>query len=74
MPRTIIKQNELNIMYHNVGITTFNGCQCFKDCFCSEDFKPMKYNYYTVQRKNKKTTRHETLEDANIRWDFVCTL
>jgi hypothetical protein len=43
-------------------------------CSCNEDFKPAKYDYYTVKRKNKKTTNHQTLEDANVRWDFVCAL
>jgi len=74
MAKEIIKENELNVMYHHTGITRFTGCQCFGDCSCNEDFKPSKYDYYTVKRKNKKTTTHQTLEDANVRWDFVCAL
>lgn len=74
MAKEIIKENELNVMYHHTGITRFTGCQCFGDCSCNEDFKPAKYDYYTVKRKNKKTTNHQTLEAANVRWDFVCAL
>lgn len=70
----IIKENELNVMHHNTGTTSFRGCQCFRDCSCKEDFKPVKYDYYTVKRKNKKTTIHHTLEEANIRWDFINAL
>jgi hypothetical protein len=74
MPKKVIKENKLNIMYHHTGITRFTGCQCIKDCTCNEDFTPAKYDYYTVKRKNKKTTYHQTLDEANIRWDFVNTL
>jgi hypothetical protein len=74
MAREIVKENELNVMYHHVGTTSFKGCQCYKDCSCAENFKPVEYDYYTVQRKGKKTTSHKNLEEANIRWDFVCSL
>ena len=74
MAKKIIKENELNVMYHHTGITKFTGCQCINDCFCREDFKSSEYDYYTVKRKNKKTTIHKTLEDATLRWDFVCAL
>ena len=72
--KIIIKENENNIMFHHFGTTKFNGCQCFSDCSCFEDFKQEDYNFFTVCRKNKKTTKHETLEEANKRWDFVCNL
>ena len=72
--RRIIRQNKENIMYNHIGITEFNGCQCFKDCTCHEDFEPTTYDYYTVKRGNKKTTTHQTLEDANVRWDFINNL
>ena len=74
MSKKIIKENELNIMYHHTGMSTRGGCQCFKDCSCYEDFKPAPYDYYTVKRKNKKTTFHQTLEGALERWEFVLTL
>lgn len=74
MAKKIIKENENNIMYHHTGTTRFTGCQCFKDCSCNEDFKPAKYDYYTVLRKGKKTTNHQTLEEANVRFEFVCNL
>lgn len=74
MAKEIIKENELNVMYHHTGTTRFAGCQCFRDCSCNEDFTPAYYDYYTVKRKSKKTTNHRTLEDANVRWAFVCAL
>ena len=74
MARIIIKENDFNIMYIHNGTTKFKGCQCFKDCTCNKYFKPSEYNYYTVCRKNKKTTTHQTLEEANNRWDYVCSL
>lgn len=61
-------------MYHHTGVTKFTGCQCAKDCFCSEDFVPYNYDYYSVVRKKKKTTFHNTLEEANERWNVVINL
>ena len=52
MIKKVIKENELNVMYHHTGITRFTECQCFNDCSCKEDFKPTNYDYYTVKRKN----------------------
>lgn len=74
MVRIIIKQDDSNIMYHHTGTTKFSGCQCIKDCTCNEDFKEEEYDYYTVTRIGKKTTIHKTLEEANERWNFVCSL
>lgn len=74
MAKKIIKENNLNVMYNHTGTTSFSGCQCFKNCSCNEDFKSSSYNYYTVKRKNKKTTFHQTLEEANARWDFLNNL
>ena len=74
MSKEIIKENELNVMYHHTGVTKFTGCQCLGDCSCNEDFKSSYYDYYTVKRKNKKTTHHTTLEEANVRWEFVNSL
>jgi hypothetical protein len=74
MARKVIKEDELNVLYHHTGITRFRGCQCIKDCSCNEDFKPSNYDYYTVVRKGKKTTFHNTLQEAEIRWDYVCGL
>jgi len=74
MSKKIIIETSENVMYHHTGITKFRGCQCHKDCTCNEDYIEKPYNYYSVKRKNKKTTTHDTLEDAFIRWDFVCSL
>jgi hypothetical protein len=76
--RTIVKQTDNEKMVHHTGITRFSGCQCFKDCTCNEDFKPAPFDYYTVVRrigtKKQKTTVHQTIEEANERWDFICLL
>ncbi len=74
MAKKIIHETEKNVMYHHTGKTTFKGCQCMKDCTCYEDFKSCNYDYYTVKRKNKKTTYHNTLEEAMDRWSFVDSL
>ena len=74
MAREIIKEDILNILYHHTGVTRFTGCQCFKDCTCNQDFNPSNYNYYSVVRKKKKTTFHNTIEEASQRWDFVTSL
>ncbi len=76
--KTKIRETETERMMHHKGLTAFKGCQCFKDCTCIEDFKPMPYDYYTVVRrlgtKKQKTTRHDNLDSANERWDFVKAL
>lgn len=74
MAKTIVKENDLNVMFHLTGVTSFRGCQCFKDCDCSQNFKPAPYDFYSVQRKNLKTTHHKTLQEAETRWDLVNTL
>jgi len=72
--KNLIFENEVAILWHHVGETVFRGCQCFKYCNCNEMFKPLKYDYYTVFRKNKRTTNHETLEEAIIRFNFITDL
>lgn len=72
--KNIILENEKNTLIEHKGFTKFKGCQCFKDCTCHEDFTPEFYNYFTVKRKIKKTTYHDNLKEAMIRWDFVNTL
>ncbi len=76
MPRKLIESNELYDIYHHTGKTTFRGCQCFKDCTCSDDFISENYDYYSVKKKfNKvKTTQHSTLEDVKIRVEFIKTI
>lgn len=74
MARKLLKQNEKGRLFHHTGISTFKGCSCYKDCTCNEDFKPTPYNYYTVNRIMGKTTYHDTIEEALIRWDFINTL
>lgn len=74
MAKRIVFDNEKNIMFHHTGITRYNGCQCFGDCSCREDFKPKEYDYYTVVRKGKKTTWHQDVSSANERWEYVNTL
>jgi hypothetical protein len=76
--QTIIKQTEDLTMISHSGITRFQGCQCNKDCSCHENFVETRYEYFTVVRNwkkfKRKTTRHNTLEEANERWDFLTNL
>lgn len=76
--RTIVKQTDNEKMVHHTGVKRFTGCQCFKDCTCNEDFKPARFDYYTVVRrigtKKQKTTVHKTIDEANQRWEFICAL
>ncbi len=72
--KKIIKENVFNIKIHCVEITEYNGCQCIKDCLCRENFKPEKIEYYIVKRKQKKTTTHKTLDEANSRWEYINSL
>ncbi len=57
-------------------MSSFSGCQCYKDCTCNEDFISAPYDYYAVKKKfNKiKTTTYKTLELAQERIDFLKTI
>jgi len=72
--KSIILENEKNILIKYEGFTKFRGCQCYKDCSCHEDFVNEPYKAFEVKRKFKKTTHHNTLEEAMVRWNFVNTL
>lgn len=72
--KTIVKETPTNIMYHHTGMTTRPGCQCYGDCGCHDNWVSQPYSYYTVKRIGKKTTIHQTLEEAEVRWDFICSL
>jgi hypothetical protein len=78
MATKIIKQIDDKKMVHHFGMTKFPGCQCFKDCTCSNDFKSVPFSYYRITRrsgtKKQKTTIHLTIEEAEERWNFICTL
>jgi hypothetical protein len=68
--RTIVKQTDNEKMVRHTGITSFSGCQCFKDCTCNEDFKPAPFDYYTVVRrigtkKQKTYTCKYTIDFVN---------
>lgn len=76
--KVLIKEKEDKKMFHHTGTTNFSGCQCYKDCSCKNDFKPSEYNYYTVVRrigtKKQKTTTHANINQANERWEYICSL
>ena len=74
--KTIIEHTKDYTVYHHKGNTKFNGCQCFKDCTCNEDFKSESYNYYSVRKNfNKhKTTIHATLKDVAIRKELLLNI
>ncbi len=74
--KTILEETKDYILYHHVGKSKFQGCQCFKDCSCREDFIPQDYNYYSVKKLFNKIKTHtcKTLEEARERIDFLNTL
>jgi hypothetical protein len=79
----MITKTETNItptikLRHYTGMTRFQGCQCYKDCSCHEDFKPLPVDYYTVthlklsgKRPKSKTTYHDTMEQVQERIEFL---
>ena len=78
MSKQIVKQLDDKKMVHHYGMTRFQGCQCYKDCTCNNDFKSEPFDYYTVVRrigsKKQKTTLHSTIEEAEERWKFIVEL
>lgn len=76
MAKKLIDSTERYDINHHTGMTTFSGCQCFKDCTCHEDFIPRPYNYYSVKKKfNKiKTTTHNTIEEVQERIKLLNTI
>lgn len=69
---TVIKQNDKNILRHYKGVHKVRSCQCSKDCDCTSE--SWEYDFYTVHRIGKKTTKHNTLEEAEVRWNVVNNL
>lgn len=67
--KTIIQQTKDFTVFHHTGMSSFGGCQCYKDCTCKEDFTSAPYDYYTVKKgfNKPKTTRHETYEGVEKR-------
>lgn len=55
------------------GHKDFTGCQCFKDCNCSEIHKQEFIRYFTVEKLfgRYKVTRHDTLDNALERINYL---
>lgn len=74
--KTLSLDSDHHLREHK-GVTSFTGCQCFKDCTCHEDFTPISYHYFTVKNrksKKRKTTTHNTLDEALERIKFIKSL
>lgn len=71
--KNVIESTDVYDLIHHTGMTSFSGCQCFKDCSCHEDFVSTPYDFYAVKKKiNKiKTTHHSTIDEARIRIAFL---
>tara|TARA_R100001244_G_scaffold75061_1_gene59829 strand:+ start:433 stop:687 length:255 start_codon:yes stop_codon:yes gene_type:complete len=52
-----MKETNLYELKEVSGKTKFNGCQCFNDCSCSENFVSSYYQNYIVKRKTGKYKR-----------------
>ena len=65
--KQLIKQEGKYSLYKVEYTTRFNGCQCFKDCDCMEDWKrqgnPKRVTEYTLF-DGKRTRRYRTIDDA----------
>lgn len=64
--KNVLTKTSLYELNEHKGKTVFSGCQCFKDCNCSNNFVPTEYHYYTVKRlgKKPKTFKYDNLQDA----------
>lgn len=72
----IVEETQDYKLEHHVGVTRYTGCQCMKDCFCKEDFKPERYDYYIVKKKFNKphSTLCSTLEKAQKHIELLVSL
>lgn len=61
--KIIIEDNKKYTVIHCIGETIHDGCQCFKKCFCRENFRSSPVNFYIVRRKNKNKT-------SSDHWDY----
>ena len=67
-------KDEDYILRHTKGNTIFEGCQCYKDCTCHEDFVPESFEYWNVKNlksKKMKVSRYSTLEQAKARIEQI---
>lgn len=72
MARTILEETDKYILSHHKHTTSYSGCQCFKDCYCRESFKPEHIEFYKVIRKKKyKSNQYSTLQKAQERIDYL---
>jgi len=74
--KTMLEEMPEYQLWHEVGITHFNGCQCFKDCNCKEDFVSESYEVWRIRKRvNKvKTSSHSSLKEAQERIAFIMAL
>ena len=72
--KKVVKENDKAILFVRTGVTTFRGCQCFKDCSCADDFQKKPFTVYEVRRKNSNLKTYDTLDEAEKRWDLLQTL
>lgn len=70
-----IEDTDLYAVYYEKNTSRFQGCQCFKDCTCQEDFIPVEYEQFTVIKKigKKKTTHHSNLIQTVARINQILT-
>ena len=65
--KQLLKQEGKCSLFMVAYTTKFNGCQCFKDCDCMEEWKregnPKRITEYTLF-DGKRTRRYKTVENA----------
>ena len=72
--KQLLKQEGKCSLFMVAYTTKFNGCQCFKDCDCMEEWKregnPKKITEYTLF-DSKRTRRYETVENALLKMNEI---
>ena len=72
--KQLLKQEGKCSLYEVAYTTKFNGCQCFKDCDCMEEWKrkgnPKRITEYTLF-DGKRTRRYETVENALLKMNEI---
>jgi len=67
--KQLLKQEGKCSLFKVAYDTRFEGCQCFKDCDCMEEWKkkgnPKRVTQYNVF-DGKRTRKYSTLENAEI--------
>jgi len=65
--RKLLANTPLYSAQERKGKTVFQGCQCFKDCFCHDDFESVSFTDIRIRTKTepRKTYYVSSIEKLN---------